>query len=224
MSSPNKIEEVVLGIIEEFLAKKTFSAIEDIVVFVNNRVRAYSNINRNRIELIIKDLIKKRVIIPGTKLMKNNIIENEKRKKVLNYIQKNPGSNINEIMRANNLGSNLALWHLSTLEKFRFIRSVKFGNKIIFFPYDSNPNYDKIYFYMKNDIIQEIITLLKKESKPLKITDIATMLKKNHYTIKKYIEILVKIKIVDIKKDKSRNIYQLNKERLRKIIRILNKK
>ncbi|HDZ18157.1 MAG TPA: hypothetical protein ENH75_07705, partial [archaeon] len=110
MSSSKKLEPVVLQIVKEFLKKKTFFSIEDIVVFVNNRVRRNPNLNKNSIEIIIKSLIKKRIIIPGTKLMKNNIIENPKRNEIFNFIKKNPSS-INQIMRALNLGSNHALWH-----------------------------------------------------------------------------------------------------------------
>ena len=124
MSSLKNAESIVLGLVKEYLAKKTFFSINDIIEYVNNRVKLNPNINRNKIELVIKSLIKKRIIIPGTKLMKNNIMENLKRVKIYNFIKKYP-SNINEIMRALNTGSNQALWHLSCLEKFQFVRSKK---------------------------------------------------------------------------------------------------
>ena len=64
--------------------------------------------------------------------MKNNIIEHPIRNEIYNYIRNNP-SNINEIMKAINIGSNQALWHLSCLEKFRFTRSKKIENQRIIF-------------------------------------------------------------------------------------------
>ena len=79
MSSSNNAEKIVLGIVREYLSKKPFFSIKDIVEFVNNRVKHNPDINKNRIELIIKSLIKKRVIIPGAKLIKNNIIDNPTR-------------------------------------------------------------------------------------------------------------------------------------------------
>ena len=124
MSSPDSLQSIVCDIIREYLKKKPFFSIEDIVTFISNRVRANPNLNKNRIELIIKDLIRKRILVPGTKLMKNNIIEHPIRNEIYNYIKKNP-SNINQIMKAINIGSNQALWHLSCLEKFRFTRSKK---------------------------------------------------------------------------------------------------
>ena len=103
MNSLEDIESVVLRLVEEFLKKKTFFSINDIIEFVNNRVRLNPNINRNKIELVIKSLIKKKIIIPGTRLMKNNIIKNPTRNEIYNYIEKKP-SNINEIMRALKFG------------------------------------------------------------------------------------------------------------------------
>lgn len=222
MSASNIAENVVLGIIREYLSKKPFFSIKDIVEFINNRVRHNPDINKNRIELIIKSLIKKRVIIPGTKLMKKDIIDNPTRNEIYKYIKQNPGRNINEIMKTHNLGSNLALWHLSALEKFQFVRSKKISNRCIFFKFDSDPKFDQLHYYMANDIVLSIITLMKNE-RPLKITEIADGLKKNHNTIKKYLEALTNLKLVEIEKEKSRNLYKLNKERYLKAVKLVRR-
>ena len=221
MSSSKKLESVVLQIVKEFLEKKTFFSIEDIVVFVNNRVKRNPNLNKNSIEIIIKSLIKKRVILPGTKLMKNNIIENPKRNEIFNFIKKNP-TNINQIMKVLNLGSNHALWHLSCLEKFQFVRSKKINNQRVFFRFDSNPKFDELYHYIRIKIVQNIILFMKNEKRALRITEIATGTKKNHNTIKKYLEILIDLKLINIEKDKNRIGYKLNQEnytKARKAIR-----
>ncbi|TFG26843.1 MAG: hypothetical protein EU532_08830 [Promethearchaeota archaeon] len=222
MSASSNAENVVLGIVREYLSKKPFFSMKNIVEYINNRVRHNPDINKNRIELIIKSLIKKRVIIPGTKLMKRDIIENPTRNEIFEYIKQNPAKNINEIMKAHNLGSNLALWHLSALEKFQFIRSKKIRNQCIFFQFDSDPKFDKFLYYMANDIVQSIVTFMQNE-KPLKITEIADGLKKNHNTIKKYLEALIDLKLVEIEKEKSRDLYKLNKERYLKAIKLVNR-
>ena len=222
MSASNTVENIVLGIVREYLAKKPFFSMKDIVEFINNRVRHNPDINKNRIELIIKSLIKNRVIIPGTKLMKKDIIDNPTRNEIYKYIKQNPGRNINEIMKTHNLGSNLALWHLSALEKFQFVRSKKISNRCVFFKFDSDPKFDQLYYYMANAIVQSIIKLMKNE-RPLKITDIADGLKKNHNTIKKYLEALTDLKLVEIEKEKSRNLYKLNKERYLKAEKLVSR-
>ena len=220
MSSLDNAESVVLDLVEEYLTKKTFFSLREIISFINNRVRYNPNINENRIELILKDLIKRRVIIPGTRLMKNNIIEHPKRNEIFNYIKKNP-SNINKIMRALNLGSSQALWHLSCLEKFQFVRSIKINNHRIFFKFDSNPEYDSLYYYFKKNIVQKIINFMKKEKKPLKITEIATGLKKNHTTIKKYINILEDLKLITSEKIKNRVVFNFDSKKYSKVRKII---
>ncbi len=216
MNSSNNSESVVLELVKEYLTKKSFFSIKEIIDFVDHRVRLTPNINRNKIEIIVKSLIKKRIIIPGTKLMKNNIIEQPKRNEIFNYIKKNP-SNINEIMNTLNIGSNQALWHLSCLEKFQFVRSKKINNHRIFFKFDSNPELDELYYYLKKKIVQKIILFMKKEKKPLKITEIATSLKKNHNTIKKYLNILKNLKLIKIEKVKNRTLFKLESEEYSKI-------
>ena len=222
MSASNNAENVVLGIVREYLSKKPFFSMKNIVEFVNNRVRYNHDINKNRIELIIKSLIKNRVIISGTKLMKKDIIDNPTRNEIYKYIKQNPGRNINEIMKTHNLGSNLALWHLSALEKFQFVRSKKIRNRCVFFKFDSDPKFDQLHYYLANDIVQSIIKLMKNE-RPLKITEIVDNLKKNHNTIKKYLDALTTLKLVEIEKEKSRNLYRLNKERYLKAVNLMGR-
>ncbi|MFX0041887.1 MAG: hypothetical protein ACFE8L_03145 [Candidatus Hodarchaeota archaeon] len=216
MSILDSAESVVLELVREYLTKKTFFSIKEMISFINSRVRYNPNINVNIIELILKDLIKRRVIIPGTRLMRNNIIDHPKRNKIFNYIKRKP-SNINEIMRALNVGSNQVLWHLSCLEKFQFIRSKKINNHRIFFKFDSNPELDEFYFYLKKDIVQKLINFMKKENRALKITEIATNLKKNHATIKKYINVLKNLKLLNIEEDKNRILYKLDLDKYSKI-------
>jgi predicted transcriptional regulator len=216
MSTPDGLQSIVCSLIKEYLKKKPFFSIEDIVVFINNRVRANPNLNKNSIELIIKNLIKKRILIPGTKLMKNNIIEHPIRNEIYNYIRKNP-SNVNEIMKAINIGSNQVLWHLSCLEKFRFTRSKKIENQRIIFDYDTNSDLDELYYYLKQDTVQDIINLLKKEGNSFKITEIASVIKRNYNTVKKYLEILQNLNVIKIEKDKKRVLFRIDSEKYESI-------
>jgi len=220
MSILDSAESVVLELVREYLTKKTFFSIKEIIPFINSRVRYNPNINANTIELILKDLIKRRVIIPGTRLMKNNIIDHPKRNKIFNYIKRKP-SNINEIMKALNIGSNQILWHLSCLEKFQFIRSKKINNHRIFFKFDSNPELDEFYFYLNKGIVQKLINFMKKENKAFRITEIATKLKKNHNTIKKYVNILKNLKLLKTEKDKNRISFKLDLDKYSKIKRLI---
>ena len=66
-----------------------------------------------------------------------------------------------------------------------------------------------------------ILRFMKNENRALKITEIADGLKKNHNTIKKYLETLINLKLVEIEKEKSRKLYKINQERLKKIVKLV---
>ena len=221
MKSPNYAEDIVFDLIKEYLKKKPFFSIEDIVLFINNRVKLNPNINKNSIEKIIKKLIKKKILIPGTKLMKNNIIEHPVRNEIFNLIEQTP-SNINEIMKAINIGSNQALWHLSCLEKFQFVRSKTFENQRVFFKSDLNPEFDELYFYLKQNIVKEIITFIQGEKKEFKITEIANGLKRNYNSIKKYLKILQNLQLINTKRQNRKVLFSLNEDKYFEVRKLIN--
>ena len=221
MSYPDTLQSIVCNLIKEYLKRKPFFSIEDIVVYINNRVKSNPDLNKNSIERIIKKLIKKRILVPGTKLMKNNIIEHPIRNEIYNFIKKHP-ANINEIMKAINIGSNQALWHLSCLEKFRFTRSKKIDNQRIIFQYESSPKHDELIYYLNQEIVKEIIDYLQKEGTTTKATELATNLKKNYNTIKKYLKILHKLKIIKFEKDNGRTLFTLDIEEYNNIINTIS--
>jgi predicted transcriptional regulator len=122
-------------------------------------------------------------------------------------------------MRTLKIGSNQALWHLSCLEKFCFVRSTKLNNHRIFFPYDSDPKFDKLHYYLNKELVQTIINFMKEENKAFKITEIADGLKKNHSTIKKYLDTLIKLKLIRIEKLNGRNGFKFDLERYSKVLK-----
>jgi len=221
MNSSDNAEYIVFELVKEYLKKKPFFSIEDIVVFINNRVKLNPNINKNRIEKIIKMLIKKRVLIPGTKLMKNNIIEHPVRSEIFNLIKQTP-SNINQIMNTIDIGSNQVLWHLSCLEKFQFVRSKKFDNQRVFFNSELNPDFDELHFYLKQNIVKEIINFMQGEKNEFMITEIVNGLKKNYNTTKKYLKILQKLKLIGIKKQNRKIIFYLDKDKYIEVRNLIN--
>ena len=209
----SKEESTVLNIVEEFLEKKTFSTLKELVEFVANRVKYHPSLNKRGVERILKSLMTKRIIIPGTKLMKNNIFDNDTRRELFHYITKHPARNVNDIMSDQDLGSNQALWHLSCLEKFQFIRSKKMGNQRIFFEFDSNPEDDQLYYYLGEETVQDMITLMRDESKQFKKTELIDCLDLNYYSVNKYLNALVKLDLVKKIKTNGRSVYELNEKK-----------
>ena len=63
MSTPEEVEPLILGLIKEYLKKKPFFSIEDIVEYISHRTRAKPYLNKNKIEKNIKDLKTSAIII-----------------------------------------------------------------------------------------------------------------------------------------------------------------
>jgi predicted transcriptional regulator len=70
---------------------------------------------------------------------------------------------------------------------------------------------------MKKEIVQKIINFMKINNNGIKITEIATGLKKNHSTIKKYLDILIDLELIIIEKEKNRNIFKLDLDKYSKV-------
>ena len=82
----------MLNIIQEYLNKNRCFTIDNIIPFINVGLKKYSNsINYAGIREILKSLIKKKQIVEGSKLIKEEILNNENRKKIFSYICNNPG-------------------------------------------------------------------------------------------------------------------------------------
>ncbi|MFX1420554.1 MAG: hypothetical protein ACFE9N_16780 [Promethearchaeota archaeon] len=216
----DKEETQVYKLVKEYLKKKPFFSIPDIITYLIYNLRKNKNINRNRIENVLKTLIEKNLIIPGSKLVKENILENSKRREIFEYICSNPGCNINDVMKALQIGSNQALWHLKFLEIYQFIRAVKFDNQKIFFKFQLNAYYDKMFYYLRNESIKKILLLLRSSKEGITPTKISKLLKMHYYTLKKYLKILSRLKLLI--KDYEENSYTLNHKGYDKIVKHLN--
>ena len=58
---------------------------------------------------------------------------------------------------------------------------------------------------------------MRTQNKALKITEIATNLKKNHSTIKKYLDVLINLKLIKIEKEKKRDVFKFDSKKYSKV-------
>ncbi len=189
-------EQIVYDTIKEYAKRKPIVEIINLITYVNYRLRLNPDYNKSKIERIIKDLIKKNVILIGTKLVKEDILTLPARKQIFDYIHDNPGTNINEIKEQFNIGSNHILWHLKYLEKFKFIRIREFEKQKVLFPANLDTGNDITLFFLRNKKVKAIIDLLENSSEPLRPTQIADLLIIHYNTIKKYLQVLLQLKLL----------------------------
>ena len=108
------------------------------------------------IDLAIRDLYRMKYIIEGTQLSKDDVLTNEKRNKILEYVMKFPGAHAREIRKVFDLGAYIAYRHLGHLEKFGFIRKSVFYNKSVYFPIDFDESKETETLLLRNETTKKI--------------------------------------------------------------------
>jgi len=148
-------EDLIFGFVRDYLKKKPLFSLEELSDFIAHRLRKSKDFNRNKILLMLKTFLKKKLMLPGSKLVKDDILTIPKRVEILDFIGASPGTTKKEIMDSNQIGSNHAVWHLKYLEKFEFIRTTKFGNQKAYFKADFDNTIDEIFFYLRKTKVKK---------------------------------------------------------------------
>lgn len=169
----------------------------------------------------VSNLIKKRYFIQGSFLTKQEILQNNVRKNLLQYIQINPGAYNRLIRRELNLGSNEFNWHIGMLERFGFIKKVSFNEKNFgYFENKTFMGHEFDLYLLRNEKTARILKYLELNTTTL--SQIAKDLEMHYSTVQKHLEILVKRELVKLKHDSKHSVYELNDDLLLKLRKIVN--
>lgn len=206
-------EEVVLEVINEYLDKNRVFNTEKIIPYINSRLRQKAiNLNDNGIKNILERLARKKLIVEGSTLKKGEILLNDKRRKIYDYVQQKPAVYYNKIRKTLGFPHNVVVWHLEILEQFEYIQSETFEGVEVYF--DSRETFERIkynYFFI-NSKSQQIIAHLEKNDSGSSKSQLASALNIHPQTVSKYLKLLVKYNIAE-KEEFSRNtLYFLTPE------------
>jgi len=204
-------EEMILGIVHEYLDKNRQFTFEEIIPYIISRVRLASiNINKEGVKAILKSLTNKKILVEGSKLAKSDILLNQKRKKIYKYIVKNPGTYFNRIVNELDYSNHIVVWHLNMLLKFDYIHKEQIENHEIYF--DATEEIDKIAlnYFTSKEKSREIVNFLKKDDSGVSKTSLSHELSMHMDTLAKYLNILEKYNVIDRKKIDNRYLYFLN--------------
>lgn len=204
-------EEIVLNVVREYLNKNRYFNIEKVLPFIQSRFRRASiNINTNGIETLLKSLVKKNLIVEGSKLTSEEILHNIKRTRIYNFIVKNPGTYFNKIVSGLNISNHIVVWHLNMLVKFNYIKKEKLENHDVYFDSETNFEEVKVNYYLSNKKCKKLIDYLKINNSGVNKTQLSANLGMHINTVQKYLTILEEIGVISKKSHSNNILYFLN--------------
>ncbi len=194
----------------------------EIVPFCNQKME--KDLKRDTLEKTISSVIEKRYILEDKELIRSDILENEMRKELYQFIQKHPGSYNRLIRDKLDLHSNEFEWHTSMLEKFGFIKKVRLNKRQWgFFINKSYMEHEYDLFLLQKKKVQKIIDFVQNEEQT-GVSQISNQLGMHYSTVKKYLDKLEERELVfRVKKHGTRGYnYHINIDLLMKLRKIIN--
>jgi len=193
-------QKVIYKIIRDFVYKKPQFTIDELFLTCKRN----SDLTTDTIALTIDNFIRKKIIVPGSRLTSETVLTNERRAKMYRYIEANPGVNFNQIVTYFNIGNQVGYLHLVLLEKFGLIRKRKFKIFNLYFPHIFPHAKEVQVFLLRNPNILKIYQCLKYH--PLNPHVIAKILEINYTTVRYHIDEMCRHSILI----KDSNIFSLN--------------
>lgn len=204
-------EKIVFTVVQEYLNKNRYFDVNEITPFIVSRFRLSSiNINIKGIEEILRSLVKKKIIVEGSKLSIDEILNNEKRKIIYQFILNNPGTYFYKIVTQLGISNHVVVWHLKMLLKFDLIQVEKVENHDVYFDSNFNIKNSKFAYITSQEKGKKIIEYLRQNDFGLSKSQLSKELKMHPNTISKYLKMLEQFNVIIKKKVSKRVIYFLN--------------
>ncbi|MBN1800015.1 MAG: right-handed parallel beta-helix repeat-containing protein [Candidatus Lokiarchaeota archaeon] len=208
-------EGLALDMIREYIEKhRTFDPV-NIVPYLNSRfAKASINVNADGVRKIMRSLVEKNIVVEGSILTRENVLENENRKVVFELIKTNPGVHFNKLVKKSRLPRTVVRWHLKMLERFEFVRVEKMGNQHAYF--DVLKSYDnaEIIHFLSQKKTRAILEYMLSCSEGCHFTEMRQELGMHYNTIKKYLK---KLESFDIVSKGNKVYYHINKKKLKEL-------
>ena len=191
-ASPSSLRDDLFAVITEIVGKQRALMIEDLLLIARKRTGA----ELLAIENVLEQMMREKIIIPGSRIIRKVVLRNPTRKLVFDLVKTSPGINYNSIKVTLQLGSNAVLWHLAVLLKFGCIAEVPYGASNIFALPEISPVEVILPKLLRNDLIRRILEAL--EGQELSLADLEVTVGENRRKIKYQLANLQKLGIVGL--------------------------
>ena len=215
----NDVESSVFNCIKSLLLKNEVFQMNS--EFINYCIKN-TKLPEERINAAIFSLLYRKMIVMGTTLTRNEVLQNENRLLIYQQIQSTPGIHIREICNKLSKSNGVIRAHLKVLETFDFIRRKNYTNPkfSLLFLKEQDEKYDDFFLIMKNGNDQKILKLLIRNT--LTLSEMANALEVHHSTIQYHIEKLVNLNLIVQQQFDHERKYSINKIRLENFIEFLD--
>ncbi|TFF85936.1 MAG: hypothetical protein EU551_02935, partial [Promethearchaeota archaeon] len=102
----NDQQKKIYDILRDFVVKKPHFTIYELFMECTRK----SNLDDEEIKKSIEKFIKKKIIIPGSRLTNDKILENKTRSEIFDLISTKPGLHFNYIINQINIGVHAGYW------------------------------------------------------------------------------------------------------------------
>ncbi len=157
---------------------------------------------------LFKSLFKEKHVAKGSRLTKADILQNETRKRIYDYLRENSVVYFHQIMRGLNLPNQTVIWHVNLLFSFDFIGRLKIEehyNHYVYYDKELSGQQAKKFYFLKNKKCQAILKYLRHHEEGCSQTRLASQLGMHPNTIKKYLKVLQELQLIS-KKDQAKRI------------------
>ncbi len=180
--APERVEnlplrEEIVAIVHEIIQNHRYVLLENLLQIAKKETGA----ERIAVENVINHLIRDKVIVPGSRLVKQLLLQNDTRKKIYGVIKQFPGVNINSIKKTLNLGSNAVMWHLGVLLKFGCIQEIAYKTNSIFTLPKVSLQKTILCIFLRKKLIRMILSTI--EGGPMSLAELEKNLGENKSTI-----------------------------------------
>ncbi|NMC07535.1 MAG: winged helix-turn-helix transcriptional regulator [Candidatus Lokiarchaeota archaeon] len=196
------VEESIIKLARDLIsATNRPLKISDLFTLATSRL----GLNAFQANAAIYNLLKKKLIVEGSKLTYQDILANPLRAQIADFVAKNPGSHVRDIRRAMNIDNAESAWHLKMLEKFGYLRSKRFGKFLAYYPANlAESAYDEILCVIRQDTTYSVLYDVF-NSPNASLPEISQRLSMNPSTVQYHLDKLIKLNVVNAATDLASN-------------------
>ena len=206
-------EEFIYSIILEYLNHNRPFRTKEIIPYISSRCAKISmNINEVGIMEILTSLVRKKVLVEGSVLTKNELLQNEKRKQIFTIVKNRPGIIFNQIVKESNYSNYIVYWHLKILIKFNCIKKAIIGKHQIFFSSTEVLETAELAHFISKKKSQQIIEYLRNNDIGVSKTQISTNLNMHINTATKYLKQLEILRVLTRESLSNQYLYFLHED------------